>query len=493
MRWRRLGLVSVLALAACGSTVQQTAPLRAPAGGGDELGAPQDAPGATGAGVTPDGATPDVPASTAEERSPSQSTGSGTAPSAAPVPGGTTARGAVDRSPVRVGLLYVNNDAASSAGIDNGNTFTPKQVLDAMVKSVNARGGLAGRRVVPSFAEVKSSSSSYSADLAAACARFTQDDHVELAMSFLGGLVDDQFAACLAKAGVVYVADSLGDDTSVAEATTTASVLSPSADRRSRVLLEQLTASGHLTRQNKLGVLVEGCPYNQRAEQRTIAPTASRLGLKIVATHTTRCFASINDLGNLASEANNAVLKFRQAGVDRVLFVSGVEGNMMFLFATAADSQGFRPGYALTSLVYPNVVKNNTPASQLANAKGLGWLPATDDGSGAVASTEARACVTALKGQGLSPAAPADYLFAYSICDGFSLTDRVLSTSRGQTAPGPWLAALHSVGSSFHAAAIVDGRTDFTGSRRDGPAGSRIFAWNDGCSCFRYTGATGGL
>jgi hypothetical protein len=38
------------------------------------------------------------------------------------------------------------------------------------------------------------------------------------------------------------------------------------------------------------------------------------------------------------------VLDFNSQQVDRVVFVSAVEGNVMLVFATAAESQGYRPG-----------------------------------------------------------------------------------------------------------------------------------------------------
>ena len=164
-----LAAVLALVLAGCGTTVS-TAPAASTPGGAtpadNGLGAPAAA--TDGAGPVASGAPGPVAASAG---GPSTGVAAG-APTGAP--DGATAPGPVTkgtgpastRGPIKIGIIYVNNDqGASSAGVSNGNTFTPRRAYEALVSAYNARGGVAGRRINPVYVELKSSSTSLKADI----------------------------------------------------------------------------------------------------------------------------------------------------------------------------------------------------------------------------------------------------------------------------------------------------------------------------------------
>lgn len=133
-------------------------------------------------------------------------------------------------------------------------------------------------------------------------------------------------------------------------------------DDRIRVQFERSTVAQQLTPADRIGVVVEGCPYNTRSYTRTVAPTAKRLGLTITDRVDARCFQGFNDFGGLAWDMGNAVLRLSSRGANKVVFVSGsFEGNLMLLFGTAAESQGYRPGYALTSAAASALQETSTP------------------------------------------------------------------------------------------------------------------------------------
>ncbi len=81
--------------------------------------------------------------------------------------------------------------------------------------------------------------------------------------------------------------------------------------------------------------------------------------------------------GLLFSQANNAVLKFRSAGVTHVITVP-TGGALPFAFMPSAESQGYRPRYAMNSLEIPAFVDLNVPNAQLKDALAVGWLPTSD-------------------------------------------------------------------------------------------------------------------
>jgi hypothetical protein len=470
-------LVATAWLGACGSTVSPARQAIQSAGGASELGEvagpaasiPTDAPGtelATG-GVT------------AMTRRPSEAGGAGVGSTTAP-----------ERGPIKVGILSTNNDAAPSAGIDNGNTFSGKRAFEGFVAAYNKRGGLAGRRIVPVYVEVRSSSTTLPADLQAACDHFVNDEKVAVVLSSVG-LYSEAFSQCLAKARTPQIAGdyALGDATSLAQAPSFFATSTMTIDDRMRILLERGATANRLRTADKLGVVIEGCPFNTRAYTRTVVPTAKRLGLTITDHIEGRCFESFDDFGGLASDMAGAVLRLRGEGVTKVVFVSGsIEGNLILLFATAAESQGWHPGYAITSTGAPVVQEANTPKAQLANAFGLGWLPTIDTTQPTATSTAGQGCLRDLTAAGVSPASGTDRYFALSICDTFAIYDAALRATFGTTDPNALARAIASLGNTAPSASTYGGTAAYAGGRRTGAAQGRLFAWSAACDCFDYTG-----
>ncbi len=486
--------VTAAALSACGSTVDvgTAAPTTARA---DGLAIPPELIGQDPLSVpTPGTAGSSTSASTSgaddAPRGPGTVSSGSSTTTTGPSAGG---RGAarVDRRPVKIGILYANNDAAAGAGVDNGNSYSPRNVFEALVSAWNSRGGVAARKVEPVYAEIKSSSASFEGDLAAACATFVQDAKVALVISTLG-LFSESFTSCIADADTPMITGdySMGDDVALSRASSTFAASTFSLDDRMQVLLERTVAAGRLTKDARLGVVVEGCPFNERAHTGTVVPVAKRLGTPVVDTVTSRCFQSINDLGGLAADMQSAVLRFQTDGITHVTLVSGgAEGNLLLFLAAAAEAQGYHPTYLVTSVAAPTVQEANTPRGQLANVVGLGWLPTIDTTRAQPATAAQSECLADLQKGGLTPSSGTDRYFGFSTCDTFALADRALRTSRGATDLPTLSAAIHSLGSGFRAAATYAGATSFSGSRRGGPSTGRLFAWSTGCGCFDYTGS----
>jgi hypothetical protein len=472
-----------VSLTACGTTVDLAPGALAPSGttGGDGLGPP---PGVVT--TSPDATLlPSAAGLPTEAGRP--------APTDSTTPTVTTPHGtSVNRNPVKIGVVYVNNDSgASSAGIDNGNSFTPRRVYEALVAAYNKRGGVASRRIQPVYVELKSSSTNLRADIEAACTRFTQDEHVAAVWGGTG-IYSEALSDCLTKAHTPQLSGDfgLGDADSLRRAPYLVPATTLTEDDRVRLLLERLTAAGRLTAKDQLGVVIEGCPFDQRAYARTVAPTARRLGLTIAQTVESQCFEDIRDLGGQAASMQSAVLSFQTNRITKVLFVSGsVEANLLLYFALAAEAQGFHPGYALTSAAAPAVQEANTPKAQLANAVGLGWLPSTDSNLVRTPPPAARACLQDLRSQGVAPQGAVDRAYAYGACDLIRLYDDALQVTRGDTGVSAVLGAIAAAGTGFDGASSYGERTDFRAGRRTGPAQGRFFAWSRACGCFDYTGS----
>ena len=480
---RRLltAVVAAVVLAGCGSTVpaaERRAAGRATAGEEEALtGSPEvpDLVGDAGGTATANGTS---------ERTADRTASGARAQGAS----GGNATGAKATGPIELGILYTVNDGAQSAGIDNGNTFSLSRAVRAFVDGYNDAGGIAGRRIVPVYAEMHSASNNYEAQVEAACATFTQDRKVAAVITNVG-YYSPILLTCMQKASVpIFAGDYAGpDDSDGARFPLFVTPVTPAGEARVEAVIERLAGAGFLTKANKVGVIIEDCPVNQRVHQRGVVPALRAAGLTLAATYAPRCFLSLQDYGGQATDTQAAVLQFRQAGVDRVLFVSqAAEANIMNLFSTGAEAQGYRPGYALSSVAIATVLAANAPAAQLANAKGVGWLPVLDtqNTTQEPATTTATRCLDMLEKQGVVPASAADTFFILGPCDSFELYAAVLRATNGDASSAAVGRALPGVGASYVAASTVGGKVGVRNGRVS-PGAARLFGWVNGR--FEYT------
>jgi hypothetical protein len=404
---------------------------------------------------------------------------------------GSSAGSAATTGPVRIGFMTTNNDAAASAGVNNGVSFNTQSVMKALVASYNAGGGLAGRKIQAYYQVINSSSNDFEGDLAAACASLTQDDHVAVVINDVG-LYSESYQACLADAHVPVVSD-LGPDGEDAQKFPL--MITPDdlrADTRVVQVVQRLKASGWLTPSNRIGVVVEGCPIDQRIFTNTLKPAIANAGLNLAASAQPHCFSAIQDLGTISSDMGNAVVNFRTNNVDRVMFVSiGEEGTLGYEFMLAAGQQDWYPGYAMSSMSYATTVATQSGVKQqeLENARGVGWNPVTDtaDLGQAPPNTAARQCLARLSRQGLRPASNNDHFYAYVPCDDFSLLVRILQATNGDISPSAFVRGLGPAQSGFQSALNVDGSATGWDHGRLGPGAYRYFAYNTSKSQFLYT------
>jgi hypothetical protein len=477
-----IALAAALVLAAgCGSTNEASGPVASGRTALDAIDAPGSEPrGTTGSTNAPDGATPGDPttASTGSSDTPRRASDTTSVPSSGV------------RKPIEIGVLYPVNDAAESFGVDNGDTFSPSEVVRAFVKSYNASGGIGGRRIEAVYANLNSASNDYEAQGQAACATFTEDHHVAAVLSNLG-YYSDTLLTCLARASVPVVSgDWIAPDRRDADRFPL--FFTPDAllgEMRMSLVVDHLKTSGWLQSRHKIGVVIEDCPVGQRVYANGLAPALRRAGLTVASTFETRCFRSVQDIGAQASQMSSAVLRFRQAGVNRVAFVSqGAEANLVFLFSTVAQEQGWFPGYAVSSTALPEALALNMSDEQLVNVKGVGWLPAfdTQDLKQAPPTSTARRCLDRMKQLGITPASNTDYANIYGPCDSFGLYDALLRATNGDATPSVLSRAVRDLSDDYVSASTVGGKTTTSGGRIR-PSSGRLFAFVAERSRFEYT------
>ena len=491
-RWG--ALLVVFAVAACGSRADPGG--RAADRGADGLrvapaaATPWDpdtaAAGAGGAGAG--GATAlgsvDGPAGTAAP------VGEGGAVDAGASEGPATGRG-YDEDEIRIGYLTWNevSTAGSAVGVavDYGDQ---EAIARAIVDDLNARGGIAGRTVVPVFYDYRTSEILGSPEAAdqAACTRLTEDTTV-FAVVAVTGVLGEVLPQCLADHQTPLIINNnipFPREAFDRWSPWFFSTASPMTERFIPVWFDRMEAAGWFepwdttvggpgTAPTKIGLLITGSEGGRLFAELVTAELA-RLGREVAATY------EVNDAFD-TSGMSSAVLQFRSAGVTHVV----PESLLLLLFPQSAESQRYRPRYAVSTASAPLLVQSAAPPVQLRGSLGVGYFPsydvdnAKDPGDPSAAATRCRELQRAV---GNDPDQRESWNLMGKACDGFAYL----------------LAAIDAVGLRDDAIALGTPRITsldaagtfrivFGPGRPDGVGAVRDLGFDDGCECFVYLSA----
>lgn len=516
-------LLTALVTAGCGSTVQQRGDaLQQGAAGGEglvvveggdglsaELPAGQElATGGAGAASSTDGATTSGGGTAGGS--------GGTAPGAAPGPAGGPAPAAgpggangpgVTADKIFIGVAYTENSDAANAAIGAAGITGSDQKANAqaVLDEINARGGVAGRKLVPVFHayDAQSSQSAEEQDQAA-CATFTQDNQVFAA----GSGLTENLAACLQKAGVVMVNSGQLIDKDRAFYEKYPSYFDVGTLTQDRMMAEQVRAlqrldyfSGwdtNLARPGRvptrLGVITFDDDSWVRPLERVMLPALAKAGYAVDPQLVYRVYKPENqaDVARTATGVQNAVLRFRQSGVTHVLLLDA-SGTMTITFAGVARNQRYFPRLGMNSAtavqaLYTSGVLDD---QQVAGAVGLGWFPSIDlpDGEGerflGHATKQCLDVVTRRTGQSFSSTNAKS--LALVACDQYFLTAEAMKRAGPTLTSGTVRAALERLGGGYAPALIAE--SFFGPGRHDGLQRGYDMAWDAGCRCVQYRDA----
>ncbi len=486
-RWPMV-VAAFVATAACGSTVpvaQQFTSLPASTARPDGLSAASTGlPGTSTAGgsAARSGGAVDL---TTRGLSP------GNVPPAAAAPSGRPALpGRRVTKPVTIGFLNTGSNAALAASFGKkGTSVTWQGTDDALIAYYNGHGGIAGRKIIPVYYTVQTTSSSFTADTQAACAKFTQDNHVDLVMTTAGTGSFDNYESCLSKAHMVNIEAYDQGSTDLGTFNRYPGLFTagaPIVDHAITATLAGLVKSGYISKKNKIGIVVEDCPYNVRAFQDSYLPLANKLELSVLRRDAS-CVDNAAGLGGFLNQVGSAVLPFRSAGIDRVSFVSDFESVALLGFSDQAQSQAWMPGYALTSAAHAGSNAAQLSQPQLPQMVGVGGLPNVDVTSRDPVPGPARTCRQILTSQGVTGSSAADYSILDTDCDVFRLLGAALAKSNGDSSTPALMSSLRSLGAADQSAAVVAGRTDYGPRSPDGAPLSAVFGYEGACACFRYS------
>ena len=397
-------------------------------------------------------------------------------------------RGGRVTSPLKLGVLVTELGAAVAAlGSSSGTSHRADDGYRAIIKAINASGGLAGRKLEPMYQVVDATDSSYQSDADQICAAY-KDAHVELVISDSAS-TDYGFAGCLAQAQIPVVTSAPSDKEGLAKALGVFNGFNPSYDRGYGAVVDQLVASGYVTTKSKIGVIRITCGEISRSYTNTVLPRMRAHGLTTPIEYTVSCANGFQDAGAYSAAMQSAVLRFRAADVDRV-FVNGSQENLLLqYFAEQAQSQAYHPGYALSSSSFPvTLIDANTfPQQQLPQVHGVGWHPLGDTGLDTALPQQQR-CVSLSKAGGLAPANITEKFALYQACSNLFLLEAALKRGDGGASGAALRSTILSLGTSFGSTGIIGGSTLFGAGRPDGAELSAEWGFVASCTCFRYSG-----
>lgn len=490
-------------LTACGTTVPVTsqgsrAELGGPATNGGPLAGSDVTPGfapsaagpaGAGAGTQLGGALPAGPMSSGTTGV-SSTTGEGVS-GASPVVG--------SKAPIEIGVQTVDIGdgvaAVSAAGGCNADCAKNYKGVneDTMARAaadwVNAHGGIAGHpiKMVVYQAKVSDVLARGSAAVAAeACDFWTRDHHV--AALVLSNAVDDDWFACAAKNRIPLMNGDFANFIPDTQALRSEGGLYNYAtadfnlDLIAKYYVNALADQGFLTSSNKIGLLSLDNPIYKRVVKNVLLPELTHRGLKLAASGTFTVADNTNQ-----SLWTNYVLNFKTNGVDRVLTLGGWT-NGISNFMKTAESQNYHPKYGMSSITGPNDLASGgqIPKAQLLGAKGMGWWPTADaaySGDAGTFNAAAAQCKKIMVKAG-QPWTSAVWLLELKFCDNFFLI-KALADRAGSVTASSFNAAADRLGTAYLSPYMW--KNNFRPGDHNAAMYIRNTAYDDGCSCFKYT------
>ena len=387
---------------------------------------------------------------------------------------------------IRIGFQVTGNLGAGFALVGaSGEAPAERQIYDALVAWINDTGGLAGRKLVPVFHETDPTGGTWATQAAAACAAFTEDNQVLLVgTSVVGG--SDALYGCLSSKGKPTIEQNLWLFDHKYYEGKAGLLYQPgrmSPDRWAKAYVDGLLEAGYFKDKPKVGLVRFDAPVFQRISDGVLKPRMRSKGLEFEEEIAISSPESVAGFSSASSQISNAILRLRDSGVTHVMFLENA-GILPFLFMPAAESQGYRPRYGLSSNDIPATQEGQVPPEQLVGSVGVGWLPGSDVGNDNYPPGNAVHDMCLAIGRKADVSESGFYL--QPPCDTLLFLRTVLDRATDLTTEGI-RAAVEQLGTSY--GSPVTFATAFGPGRYDGATRYRILFFDTGCSCYKFTGS----
>lgn len=353
--------------------------------------------------------------------------------------------------------------------------------IDKIVAWINANGGMGGRRLQIVHYVTQSLNGTFDQQAEQACVALTEDTKVVAVVS--GAQVPTlNLADCLARhqTPLVWSYQFMADQATFDRYADYLYMPNMVSAERLGVWIDALADDGFFNG-GTIGIVRYDNAIHRTLADAVIKPRLAAYGATVKEEVAFREATGAASAADLSAQANNAILRFRASGVNRVIF-EPTSGVLPLLFFAAAEAQQYRPKYTMTTYDVPSFQAANAPAAQLDGAKAFGWTPAGDVAweQQPPRNPTAALCVGITEG-----ADPPGNGSVRRFCDGLLFLKNLFDQGADPT-PAGIRRAVDGLGGSYESAWTF--ATVMGPGRHDGAAVGRIETFGGACGCWAYTG-----
>ncbi len=490
-RWRHrraLGLLLAAATlaAACSEPVDEAATAAGETQAADQASAePADETGATAEDADETGAAdqtaaePSGEAETADQPADTGEAQPADAP-ARPVPAGPDTPGVTDDT-VTISIIITDTSMVAQAfGWEVPDEGDREAQVEALVEHFNAAGGFAGRQIEAKVTVFNAITDGPVAE-EALCNKITQDDQAFAVV--LTGQLQENARPCYRNANTLmfdatlYPVDVAGFEEL---APYYWSPLLPTYDDLVGGLAAALIEEGWFSG-GTLGVIAIESELSERVYTEQFVPRLEAAGVEVASYNT----IDPTDGTSFNNDQLQAIINFREAGVDKVVAIGG--SRLVSWFIDTSVAQNFAPAYALTSYDAPDFNAYNFP-QMMGGSGGISVLPGydlDDDQLPFPASAAEQECADIFTAAGLEFSVRTNIRTGLLFCDVFRLL-RDASPHLAEVSAQGVTEAVWQLGDSFEAASVYG--VEFTEGSYAGGDLYRRFTFDAGCECMVLTG-----
>lgn len=229
----------------------------------------------------------------------------------------------------------------------------------------------------------------------------------------------------------------------------------------------------------KVGILLadDGTGSNQYLVNNLWKPALARIGITNPVVYSAFQCTTVSNCSTTTDEYNNAILQFRAAGVDHVIYTPD-GGDAAFFFTQVAHSQDYHPRYAMTSYSAPSLWPTE-PSDQRPDAVAMSFytIDLYPDAAGELAGEPMNAH-KAICNQMLQKYYPSTYPVYYTSCDEVLFLYTALKGAPSVT-PQSVLAAVDRFGNSFELAGGYGNAYFGPPDHYDGATTVRAIEWSE--------------
>jgi hypothetical protein len=399
---------------------------------------------------------------------------------------------------IKIGVSYADdaeegNAALGAAGATQINT---RRAWEALLKYVNDRGGVDGRKLVPVFHRLSATSTEpFEQQDQEVCAHWSEDDPVFVSD---GAFKTDNGISCFQEHGMVTVTTNglrYKSNAFFERFPTYLEFDGVDEDSIGVMYADHMKKMGYFNKGAKLGIVAWDDPEYAGPTQNSLIPRLKQNGVTPTDVVYTQYPTNGADIGNAVAQVGNTAVKFKGEGITHVMFMdSGAQ--LALFFMQAAQRQQYAPRYGLTSASGNTALADLLAAGgagdarqQLEDALSIGWLPSIDvrqdDAPSWANPPVKKVCYEQMRKGGVEMDSANARALADSVCDSVWTIQATLEAAGDVINQETWYRALAQASDTQ-----LTGGMGFSISptRRDGVETAIEAKFVDSCVCFRYVG-----